>query len=91
MFHVMPDDRSRGIALYVLCAGALSSARTKSRPDRGASNASAPTSGDHLAFLVGAVLVAATIVVAVIVLDRLTPASTADETPDAEPAISSPA
>jgi hypothetical protein len=76
MFHVMTDDRSRGIALYVLCAGALSSARTKSRPDRGASNASAPTSGYHLA---------------VIVLDRLTPASTADETPDAEPAMSSPA
>ncbi|MDQ5832560.1 MAG: MFS transporter, partial [Actinomycetota bacterium] len=78
-----------GGALGLAVLATLSVSRTENRLAEGASNASALTSGYHLAFAIGAGLVAAAIVVAATVLKRETPAREAEEeAPDAAPAIS---
>ena len=77
-----------GGALGLAVLATLSATRTENRLAEGASNASALTSGYHLAFAIGAVLVAAAIVVAVIVVKRVTPAKEAEDVAEGEPAIS---
>jgi EmrB/QacA subfamily drug resistance transporter len=77
-----------GGALGLAVLATLSGTRTDNRLAEGASNASALTSGYHLAFAIGAGLVTAAIVVAVTVLERATPASKAEEVPAAEPGLS---
>jgi EmrB/QacA subfamily drug resistance transporter len=77
-----------GGALGLAVLATLSTTRTENLLAEGASGASALTSGYHLAFLIGAGLVAVAIVVALTVLERVIPASKAEETPDAEPGLS---
>jgi EmrB/QacA subfamily drug resistance transporter len=77
-----------GGALGLAVLATLSVDRTEDRLAEGASTASALTSGYHFAFLIGALLVAVAIVIALTVLKRQTPASQAREMPEGEPAIS---
>ena len=72
-----------GGALGLAVLATLSATRTKHRLANGASDASALTSGYHLAFAIGAALVVAAIVVAVIVLERRGRAIAVEAIPDA--------
>ena len=76
-----------GGALGLAVLATLSANRTENLLADGDSAASALTSGYHLAFYVGAGLAAAAFVVAVIVLERVTPASEAEDATDDEPAL----
>jgi sugar phosphate permease len=77
-----------GGAIGLAVLATLSVSRTDDRLAEGASTASALTSGYHLAFLIGALLVAVAIVIAVTVLKRGTPAREAEEeAPEGEPAF----
>ena len=58
-----------GGALGLAVLATVSSTRTSTLLDRGESNASALTSGYHLAFLIGAALVTVAIILAVTVLE----------------------
>jgi EmrB/QacA subfamily drug resistance transporter len=81
-----------GGALGLAVLATLSTTRTSSLLADGGSSASALTSGFHLAFLVGAGLVAAAIGIAVTVLQRVAvaeeEAAAPEQLPDAEPAYS---
>jgi EmrB/QacA subfamily drug resistance transporter len=77
-----------GGALGLAVLTTLSTKRTENRLADGASQASALTSGYHLAFYIGAGLVAGALVVAVTVLKRVGPAMSAEEVGKGEPAIS---
>ena len=76
-----------GGALGLAVLATLSANRTENLLADGGPTASALTSGYHLAFYVGAGLVAAAIVVAVIVLERVTPAGEAEDSTEGEPAL----
>jgi EmrB/QacA subfamily drug resistance transporter len=74
-----------GGAIGLAVLATLATERTSSRLDGGASHLAALNSGYHLAYLVGAVLVAIATVVAVTVL-KPAPMPTQEMTPEAEPA-----
>ena len=76
-----------GGALGLAVLATLSANRTENLLADGDSSAQALTSGYHLAFYVGAGLVAVAIVVAVIVLERVTPAREADDSTEGERAL----
>jgi EmrB/QacA subfamily drug resistance transporter len=77
-----------GGALGLAVLSTLSTTRSKQHLADGASNASALTSGYHLAFAIGAGLVAAAFVVAVTVLKRAAPARETEQVSEGEPVIS---
>ncbi len=78
-----------GGALGLAVLATLSSTRSDNLIDNGSSTASALTSGYHLAFLIGAILVVAAIAVAITVIQPEERASLeAAEAGDAEPAYS---
>ena len=76
-----------GGALGLAVLATLSNSRTESRLANGASEASALTSGYHLAFVVGACVVAAAIVVAVTVLQPVSPATQGEDVGETERAL----
>jgi EmrB/QacA subfamily drug resistance transporter len=76
-----------GGALGLAVLATVSATRTNNLIDAGKSTASALTSGYHLAFLIGAALVVASIVIAVVVLERA-PAQAAHAETHREPAYS---
>jgi EmrB/QacA subfamily drug resistance transporter len=76
-----------GGALGLAVLSTLSTSRTENRLAEGASTASALTSGYHLAFAIGAGLVAASIVVAATVLKQAIPAKEAEDVAEGEPPL----
>jgi hypothetical protein len=77
-----------GGALGLAVLATLSTTRTENRLADGASTASALTSGYHLAFVIGAGLVVAALLVSLIVIERVKPARQGVEEAEGEPAIS---
>jgi MFS family permease len=77
-----------GGALGLAVLATLSTTRTEHRLADGTSTASALTSGYHFAFVIGAGLVVAAIVVGLIVLKRVPPALEAEAAAEGEPSMS---
>jgi MFS family permease len=80
-----------GGAIGLAVLATLSTERTQELLDSGASNASALTSGYHVAYLIGAGLAAIAAAIAVFVLRDVAPPGRGEATQDREPADAEPA